>query len=111
MRLIDADELLKQIQTTYCRDCKDCNKDKDFFHCCIEQIIGDIQYAPTVDPWHYPAKGELPTEKELLLMKIPGCYVLGWYYKKNWFMDDGELTVLPYDVSRWQYIVPPQEEV
>ena len=60
--------------------------------------------------WHYPSKGELPTEKKLLLIKIPGCYFIGWYENNNWFMDDGEMTVLKCTVSRWQYIIPPKEE-
>lgn len=60
--------------------------------------------------WHYPSKGEYPTEKKLLLIKIPGCYFIGWYENNNWFMDDGEMTVLKCTVSRWQYIIPPKEE-
>lgn len=60
--------------------------------------------------WHYPSKGEYPTEKELVLMKIPGCYVLGWYDDGNWFIDDGETLILQRFISRWQYIEPPKEE-
>jgi len=60
--------------------------------------------------WHYPSKGEYPTEKVLVLMKIPGCYVLGWYDDGNWFKDSDETLLLQRFVSRWRYIVPPKEE-
>ena len=111
MRLIDADELIKQIQITYCKDCKDCNKNKEFFHCCIEQIIGDIYYAPTINEyhfimkgyeqgfndkrqeairaerWHYPSKGEYPKENE------PVCALVYGFDKPmivRWYKDDNE---------------------
>ena len=116
MRLINADELLKQIQTTYCKDCKDCNKDKEYFHCCIEQIIGFIHYAPTVDPWHYPSKGEYPPKgKQVLAYAWNVHNVLAKY---DTF--DGKDIFVTFDayngfieikkVVRWQYIIPPQEE-
>lgn len=109
MRLIDADELIKQIQTTYCQDCEDCNKNRDFFHCHTEQIIGDIHFAPTIDPWHYPSKGELP-EKDgeyFITVKIEGggfLNALALYY-----VDRGWLGMFnkPY---AWQYITSPKEE-
>lgn len=109
MRLIDADELLKQIQTTYCRDCKDCNKDKDFFHCHIEQIIGLIHYAPTVDLWHYIAKGELPPKKKPVFCLLwNGNYVVASHLDDDEWTTNGRFT---FDGVRcWQYIVPPKEE-
>lgn len=91
MRLIDADELLGMLSKGY-------------------ETKRALDLLPTVDLWHYPSKGEYPTEKKLLLIKIPGCYFIGWYENNNWFMDDGELTVLKCAVSRWQYIIPPKEE-
>ena len=113
-RLIDADELIKQIQTTYCKDCKYCNKDKEFFHCLIEQIIGDIHYAPTVDLWHYPSKGELPDKDvECLVRTTSGnnfiamidssdnCWCTGEFFSES-LRDDC--------VECWQYITPPKEE-
>ena len=108
-RLIDADELIKQIQTTYCKDCKYCNKDKEFFHCLIEQIIGDIHYAPTVDLWHYPSKGELPDKdgEYLAAFKTNGGFIINDVVKYR--VDRGWLGIhgKPY---AWQYIVPPKEE-
>ena len=46
MRLIDADELLARLETT----------DRYFM------VKYDIERSPTVDQWHYPSKGEYPTE-------------------------------------------------
>lgn len=74
----------------------------------VHELFTEI--SQRIDQWYYPSKGEYPTEKELVLMKIPGCYVLGWYDDGNWFIDDGETLVLQRFVSRWQYIVPPKEE-
>lgn len=99
MRIIDADELKKMFP--------DKGEGAWTYNITAKAYI-DAQ--PTVDQWHYPSKGEYPTEKKLLLIKIPGCYFIGWYENNNWFMDDGEMTVLKCTVSRWQYIIPPKEE-
>lgn len=109
MRLIDADDRIDFIKNSYCLECDNYNGVR-CRACPINDTIEEIDNSPTVDLWHYPSKGEYPTEKELVLMKIPGCYVLGWYDAGNWFIDDGELTVLKCNVSRWQYIIPPKEE-
>lgn len=100
MRLIDADKLRQRLNPD--------DWDTPDERWRPEREFGElIDQSPTVDLWHYPSKGEYPTEMELVLMKIPGCYVLGWYEKNKWFMDNGGSAVF---VSRWQYIVPPQEE-
>jgi hypothetical protein len=86
-----------------------CVGGKDNWHDIdVHELLYEVKER--IKEWHYPSRGEYPTEKELVLMKIPGCYVLGWYDDGNWFIDDGELTVLKCTVSRWQYIVPPKEE-
>lgn len=110
MRQIDADGLIKHIQTTYCRDCKDCNKDKDFFHCRIEQIIGDIHYASTVDQWHYPSKGEYPKEDELALcLQSDGTIpFIGVYSNNKWFNWYTKF-IYEFEPKCWQYIIPPKE--
>ena len=103
MRLIDADKLRQRLNPD------DWGTPDEQWR--PEREFGElIDYAPTVDLWHYPSKGEYPLENVLVLMKIPGCYVLGWYDDGNWFLDDGEITVLKCAVSHWQYIIPPKEE-
>jgi len=57
--------------------------------------------------WHYPSNGELPEEVKLLLLKIPGCYVLGWYRDKVWYFDrnynfDCYENKIECDVIAWQ---------
>ena len=86
-----------------------CVGDKDNWHDIdVHELLYEVKER--IKEWHYPSKGEYPTEKKLLLIKIPGCYFIGWYENNNWFMDDGAMTVLKCAVSRWQYIVPPKEE-
>ena len=120
MTLKDADELIKQIQTTYCRDCKDCTKDKDFFHCNIEQIIGIIQYAHTIDLWHYPSRGELPDKdwtkhhlnvsKECFVLTKRGIGTIARWDNdyKMWFENQPNAPIT--EVIAWQYFEPPKEE-
>ena len=54
MRLIDADAFLKEIKE-YEDGCKMLLLDVD-----PRVIKQHIIFAPTVDQWHYPSKGELP---------------------------------------------------
>lgn len=37
--------------------------------------------------WHKVADGDLPKENKLVLMKITGCFVLGWYNGNDWYND------------------------
>ena len=62
--------------------------------------------------WHYPSKGELPTEVGMYFCKIKSEYA-GWnndWYEavgwtgKYWILNDDE------QVIAWQYITPPKEE-
>lgn len=57
-RLIDADELKKQAY-------KSGDWDKP-----LVVDVADIDETPTVDPWHYPSKGELPTEQNYYLVAV-----------------------------------------
>lgn len=59
--------------------------------------------------WHYPSKGEYPTEKDRqYFCKVKDCQeewyeVVGWT-GKYWILNDDE------QVIAWQYFVPPKEE-
>ena len=56
MRLIDADELKKEMQDRYNGEMQEaCFSPNDF-------IIDWLNEAPTVDLWHYPSKGEYPPD-------------------------------------------------
>ena len=72
--------------------------------------------APTIDPWHYPSKGEYPPKgKQVLAYAWNVHNVLAKY---DTF--DGKDIFVTFDayngfieikkVVRWQYIIPPQEE-
>lgn len=103
MRLIDADELLKS-----------------FVHCSASFDEGDfpivenvINQAPTVDPWHYPSKGELPKESGVYLVKVnyhdgktsPFMSLCEYDTKySKWFFYGNK------DIVAWQDIYPTSEE-
>lgn len=103
MRLIDADEVLKEIKE-YEDGCKMLSLEVD-----PRVIKQHITFAPTIDPWHYPSKGELP-EKDgeyFITVRLEGggfLNALALYY-----VDRGWLGMFnkPY---AWQYITSPKEE-
>lgn len=93
MRLIDADELLEKLKAT----------------CRYFMVKFDIERAPTVDLWHYIAKGELPPNKEPVFCLLwNGNYVVAYRLDNAEWTSNGRLT---FDGVRcWQYIIPPKEE-
>lgn len=111
MRLIDADELLKNAY-------KSGDWDRGEHPMVVD--VEDIEGAPTVDLWHYPSKGEVPPfdkhlsdENEVLLYFRNKSKAIGWYIKtkdrEGWLTDYGWE---PLDkVLAWQYIISPKEEV
>ena len=63
------------------------------------------------DRWHYPSKGEYPTDDRRVLVKLPHAenwYECGSYDAdyKTWFFESFNWDE---DVIAWQYIIPPQE--
>lgn len=115
MRLIDADALIEQIEDVHCKDCDSYNG----VRCRACDICIGIDYledAPTFDPWHYPSKGELPTEGDKYLVvlfkddEIPYIAEIkdGWFKKP--VFSEYLCPVDSDDVICWQYIVPPKEE-
>lgn len=110
MRLIDADELLKEIKE-YEDGCKMLLLDVD------PRVIKQyITFAPTVNQWYYPSKGEYPKEGDKYLVVLfkddeePHIAEV----KDGWFKHPVFSEYLcPCDsdtVFAWQYIVPPKEE-
>lgn len=106
MRLIDADKLVKEIHDEWDR-VQVWDETGDATALEIERLV-DAQ--PTITPWRYPAKGEMPKYDVLVLClqsdkEIPfiGRYdaILGWY---NWW---GKHKSEPY---AWQYIELPQDK-
>ena len=84
MRTIDADELIKVIQKRWGGVPLLSTK-------AIDQagmIISDIDAQPTIDPWHYPSRGEYPTENGEYFVTVIR-------YKET-----GEMVV-DTDVDRW----------
>lgn len=60
--------------------------------------------------WHYVKGGDLPKVNELVLIKITGCFVLGWTNGTNWFNDSNNGTIIDKRmVSAWKEIVLPKE--
>ena len=60
--------------------------------------------------WHYVKDGDLPKVNELVLIKITGCFVLGWTNGTNWFNDSNNGTIIDRRmVYAWKEIVLPKE--
>lgn len=60
--------------------------------------------------WHYVKDGDLPKVNELVLIKITGCFVLGWTNGTNWFNDSNNGTIIDRRmVIAWKEIVLPKE--
>lgn len=117
MRLIDADNLIKDVHEDW--DAVSVwDETGDATACEIERLI-DAQ--PTVDSWHYPSRGEYPPKgKQILAYAWNVHYVLAKYDNMR-TIDEGDkdmfVTFDAYNgfieikkVIRWQYIVPPKEE-
>ena len=104
MRIIDADELKKMFP--------DKGEGAWTYNITAKAYI-DAQ--PTVDLWHYIAKGELPDKDvECLVHTIGGNYFIAMIDSSDncWCTGEFFSEYLRDDcVVRWQYIVPPKEEV
>ena len=62
--------------------------------------------------WHYVKDGDLPKVNELVLIKITGCFVLGWTNGTNWFNDSNNGTIIDRRmVYAWKEIVLPKESI
>ena len=102
MRLIDADKLKKMFP--------DKGKGAWTYNITAKAYI-DAQ--PTVDQWHYPSKGEYPTEDgRYWVMRYDDVSKtlfpdILWFEKNTWW---NRLHIGDYAVRAWQYIVPPKEE-
>lgn len=82
----------------------------------VDVFIQTLSQAPTVDPWHYPSKGELPDRDGEYLCRY---YKYDLHFSKVLFyrVEDNKWYNLVYDEEyrapkpdAWQYIVPPEEE-
>ena len=105
MRQIDADEVLKEIEE-YENGCKMLLLDVD-----PRVIKQHIIFAPTIDQWHYPSRGELPTEGEEVLCKLPhNHYAVGKYNTQFEYFGFENTNLTPINIECWQYILPPKEE-
>lgn len=105
MRTIDADELKKMFP--------DKGEGAWTYNITAKAYI---DAAPTVDPWHYPSKGEYPPKGRQILAYAWNVHnVLAKY---DTF--DGKDRFVTFDayngfieiekVIRWQHIIPPKEE-
>ena len=98
MRLIDADELKKHAY-------KSADWDKPRV-----VDVEDIDDAPTVNPWHYPSKGEYPKEGEtVLLLTNEGDPHLG-HFANEYYWETDSFFRTSACIKCWQYIVPPNED-
>ena len=112
MRLIDADELKEKVINL-----------PIFAILEQEQILTDgtksefvslVNNQSTINQWHYPSKGEYPTELDRYLCLIDKNMPMVLEYTeeddgtKVWFDELGGDVID--SVYAWQYIIPPKEE-
>lgn len=108
MRLIDADDRIEFIKNAYCPECDNYNGVR-CRACPINDMIEAIDDAPTVDLWHYPSKGELPTEGETVLVAFQEGGL--WYFANAEYHEGGWASVVDLgNIVAWQNIIPPKEE-
>lgn len=118
MRLIDADDRIEFIKNVYCPECDNYNGVR-CRACPINDMIEAIDKAPTVDPWHYPSKGEVPDKdwskhpanisKECFVVTKRGVGTIArWDNDYRMWFEKPRLAVI--DVIAWQYFVPPDKE-
>ena len=113
MRLIDKDKLLAAIDK-HNMDCESILIEPTA--CGIENLVKD---APTINQWHYPSKGEYPTETDDYLVYVNTKAVRGQkimaiatYYvgAKEWTIDTDEYE-FKYPPIAWISLPePPKEE-
>ena len=103
MRLIDADELKKEMQDRYNGEMQEaCFSPNDF-------IIDWLNEAPTIDQWHYPSRGEYPTEGETVIVAFQEGGP--WYFTDAEYHEGGWASAVDLGhIIAWQYIIPPKEE-
>ena len=111
MRLIDADKLRQRLNPD------DWGTPDERWR--PEREFGElIDYAPTVDRWHYPSKGEYPTDdgKYLVVLKskITGnthTTLQDYYTREGVFGDHDKIYFEISDVVAWMPLPdPPKEE-
>lgn len=81
----------------------------------VHELLCEIRER--IGAWHYPSKGEYPTESGDFLCCFYGLtsFKVGWYDKKDqsWCFDSR--IIYPKNgadnIIAWQYIIPPKEEV
>ena len=101
-RIIDADKLKDWFFRPYSNEESYSN---------IE-VARRIDEAPTIDQWHYPSKGEYPTENGKYFCNVKsecGDWNNEWYEVIEWTGTDWILNDLERIIA-WQYIIPPKEE-
>lgn len=99
MRLIDADELHKELE----------KKGRPIGYNEYKLFYDLIDEAPTVDQWHYPSKGEYPTEGETVLVAFQEGGP--WYFTDAEYHEGGWASAVDLGhIIAWRYIIPPKEE-
>jgi len=83
-------------------------------------VCGDKEYtamaiaveALEATKWHYPSKGELPDDNEIVLLSIKGRVwkrmEFGQWNGQFFVANDSDYSTK--EILAWQYIVPPKEE-
>ena len=118
MRLIDVDAVSSSDMLIAMADYTQEDIDKaDILRGAVYGMQRLLNAQPTVDLWHYPSKGEYPTEGEPVCALVYGFdkpMIVRWYKYDNeklYWQDCWDYCLYKADEVRcWQYIIPPKEE-
>lgn len=111
MRLIDVDAISTSDMLIAIADyVGDTKKKTVMCRRAVQGIQRLLEVQPTIDQWHYPSKGELPTDNRRVLCIVDGEPYIAEYHSVsgNWYSD--KMSCSSAFVECWKEIVPPKEE-
>ena len=84
-----------------------CVGGKDNWHDIdVHELLYEVKER--IKGWHYPSKGEYPTEGETVLVAFQEGGL--WYFANAEYHEGGWASVVELgNIVAWQYIVPPKE--
>ena len=72
----------------------------------VHKVLAEVKER--IDPWHYPSRGEYPTEGETVLVASQEGGL--WYFANAEYHEEGWASVVDLgNIVAWQYIMPPED--
>lgn len=107
MRLIDKDKLIEGIKQAF-------KLNMEGAILSASDMVEAIDQAPTVDTWHYPSKGEYPTDVHDVLCCLRNNNIVSGYYSardEGWYVEAYGFVDEDNWIKAWMlFPEPPKEE-